>query len=58
MAHEPAARPARRLEISVDTTAEGAEALQLEIRRLARRFGVEVRVLGVEREARPREPSP
>jgi hypothetical protein len=57
MADQPAARSAQRLEISVEASAEDAEALQLEIRRLARRFGVEVRVLGVERGGRPRGPS-
>jgi nucleotide-binding universal stress UspA family protein len=52
------ARSVRSLEIAVDASPEGSEALQLELRRLARRHGVDLTVLAVRREGRPHEPSP
>lgn len=57
MATSKTARTLRRVALTAALDREEAEALRLEIRRLAKRCGVELASLRVERVARPGAPS-
>lgn len=46
---EPSGERTTRLEISGKMDRHGAEALQLEARRLAKRYGIDIEVIGPER---------
>lgn len=49
MARKPTRRAGDRITVRVPLDRRGAEALQLEMRRLARRYGIEIRAVDVKR---------
>ena len=51
MSRKGSAAPGHRIEISGDLDRQAVEALHLELRRLARRYGIEIAEVRIRREA-------